>query len=73
MADISTAESRQIKLSPSGIPLEDEEYFYGNEKTQPQQQAPFPNHHMHQRYDDEHIIYDGGNSQIDLVEYASKH
>lgn len=69
MADISTAESRQVKLSPAGIPLEDEEYYYGDEKTQ----LPFRSHHLSQGNEDENILDDGENSQMDLVEYASKH
>lgn len=48
----------QVKVSAAGLPLQDAEY--NNEK------RPF---HL----DDEPIIDDGENSQLDLVEYASKH
>lgn len=69
MADVSTAEARQVKLSPAGIPVEDSEYF--DEK--PMTKTPFqPNLQLSHRFEDDHIIDDGENSQLDLVEYAYK-
>ena len=65
----SSEESRQIKLSPAGIPLDDSEYE-SDEKTLPSHF--YSHHHPPHRLDDGHILDDGENSQIDLVEYASK-
>ncbi|GAA5803242.1 hypothetical protein HPULCUR_008719 [Helicostylum pulchrum] len=73
MADLSTAESRQVKLSAAGIPVEDdlfeEQKSFHHSKTH-----PFPiNHHQPHHLDDDMILLDDGeSSQMDLVEYAGK-
>lgn len=59
IADLSLSESRQIKISASGLPLQDCEYYTTGEK----------HHHL----DNDNILDDGENSQMDLVEYISKH
>ncbi|KAI7892991.1 uncharacterized protein EV154DRAFT_502938 [Mucor mucedo] len=73
MADISTAESRQLKLSPAGIPMEDDEYYPNQNNDSEVKMHPFPlNHHQSHHLDDDRILDDGESSQMDLVEYASK-
>jgi hypothetical protein len=73
LADLSTAEAREIKVSPAGIPLQDAEY-YTDHREFSEGKRPFPfSHHQPHHLDDEHIIDDGETSQMDLVEYASKH
>lgn len=72
MNDLPTAESRQVKLSAAGIPIDDSEFYndrrYNNEKN-----LPFSNsHHQQHHLDDERTLDDGADSQLDLVEYASK-
>ncbi|KAL0135879.1 hypothetical protein V8B55DRAFT_1369983 [Mucor lusitanicus] len=68
MTDLSSPHAREMKVSPAGIPLQDAEYYTNEEK------RPFPfSHHQTHHLDDEHIIDDGETSQMDLVEYASKH
>jgi hypothetical protein len=68
MADLSTAESRQLKVSAAGIPVEDSEYYEQRRDSE----KNLNGHHQSHHPDDEHIIDDGENSQLDLVEYASK-
>lgn len=63
MLDISVPESREMQVSASGIPLQDSEY----------ENHPFPpRHHQLHHLDDDNVLDDGENSQIDLVEHASK-
>lgn len=73
MTDLSTAESRQVKLSPAGIPVDDDFEFIDEKPTVAK--MPFqPSHQLgnHNRFEDDHIVDDGENSQLDLVEYAYK-
>lgn len=73
MADLSAAESRQVKLSPAGLPVDDDsEYF--DEKPTTAKMSFQPSHQLgnHNRFEDDHIVDDGENSQLDLVEYAYK-
>lgn len=73
MADLSTAESRQVKLSAAGIPMEDDEYYPNQNGKNDEEIHPFPlNHHQSHHLDDDRILDDGETSQMDLVEYASK-
>lgn len=74
MADLSTAESRQIKLSPAGIPVEDDDLFDEQKTYSPSKPYPFSlDHHQPHHTDDDAIILDDGEtSQMDLVGYASK-
>ncbi|KAI8098042.1 uncharacterized protein B0P05DRAFT_100803 [Gilbertella persicaria] len=58
----------EMKISPSGIPLQDSEYFNSSEE-----KASFRgDRHQSHQVDDDHIEDDGENSQMDLVEYAAK-
>lgn len=73
LADISTAESRQLKLSAAGIPMEDDEYYPNQNDLADDRMHPFPlDHHQFHHHDDDRILDDGESSQMDLVEYASK-
>ncbi|OBZ85965.1 hypothetical protein A0J61_05998 [Choanephora cucurbitarum] len=57
----------EMKVSASGIPLQDSDYYNVEEK-----HSFRGNHHQAHHVDDDPIVDDGEHSQMDLVEYASK-
>ncbi|CEP14796.1 hypothetical protein [Parasitella parasitica] len=73
ISDLSTPESKEIKVSFSGASLDDAEYYTKDNESNTEK-YPFQFfHHQSHRLDDENIMDDGETSQMNLVDYASKH
>lgn len=70
--NLANPESREVKLSAVGLPLQDSEYYH-EKKEYNTEKRPFPSfRHQTHHLDDEPVLDDGDSSQLDLVEYASK-
>ncbi|KAI8645565.1 hypothetical protein BD408DRAFT_440858 [Parasitella parasitica] len=73
VSDLATPEAREIKMSSAGIPSEDTQYYTKHNESNTEKRPFQFFHHQCHHLDDENIMDDGETSQMNLVDYASRH